>query len=287
VTAVSVTEKDRHARVAELAKQIASRNAGSAENSAETDKLYVLDSALRSDNVTSLGSAKIEQLLQEYPDSADVLRLAAVYFARTAQYDRALGYAENLLKRDSGVTNCILYTDIIAQQAAMGASNASSADDPEAAALTAKAKQLSEQAAKTDTSTPSGADRAAELKVQAQDLLTQAARLPVKRAINFVLSREPLFGDSTGMLDLQLAKLYLAAGDRSTAKTYIWKVIGRSGSISDTSPIKQALGDVTAAVNQLGSSSDFESPLLSSAIERLVRAQSSGAAAASGEDLGF
>lgn len=75
----------------------------------------------------------------------------------------------------------------------------------------------------------------------AQDLTEQAAQVENNRAINYLLAKKPLLGEGTGLLDLQIAKLYLAVDDRDTAREYIHQVVGSSGSIRQDSPIKEPL----------------------------------------------
>ena len=94
----------------------------------------------------------------------------------------------------------------------------------------------------------------------------------MKRAINYLTAKKPLLGDPTGMYDLQIAKLYLAADDRDSARDYLYRVIDNSGAISEDSPIKEPLEEVVAAYNQ--STADETSPQLRSSVNSLVQAES-------------
>ena len=101
-----------------------------------------------------------------------------------------------------------------------------------------------------------------------------AANVEILRAINFIEAKKPFLFDNTGMYDLQLAKLYLLCGQREKAGEYVRSVMEHASMLSDSSPIKQPLMDVLDAYNQ--SEPEESSPLLTSAVRRLIEAQCQG-----------
>lgn len=69
--------------------------------------------------------------------------------------------------------------------------------------------------------------------------------------MNYLLAKKPLGGDKSGLLDLQIAKLYLATGERDSAKAYIWKVVDNAGTLRQDSPIVEPLQEVVGAYNTM------------------------------------
>ena len=86
---------------------------------------------------------------------------------------------------------------------------------------------------------------------EADDLRKQASLLDITRAVNYLLAKKPMSGDKSGLLDLQIAKLYLAADERDDAKENIWKVVDNSGVLRQDSPIREPLQEVVGAYNTM------------------------------------
>ncbi len=235
------------------------------QDQAKYQSLYAMDRILNTSDVSSLSEQEVLSAVAAYPGDQDVQRLAVKYYAQAGNYDQALQYADGLLQSSRSPENYVIYTDVVAQQAR---EEGVDPDDPEAQELLARAQQLEEQAAATE----GGDERQDELLNEAEELRQQANALPVKRAINYLTAKKPLLGDPTGMYDLQIAKLYLAADDRDSARDYLYRVIDNSGAISEDSPIKEPLEEVVAAYNQ--STADETSPQLRSSVNSLVQAES-------------
>lgn len=178
-------------------------------------------------------------MLNAYPNDIDMLKLGAKYYMSTQRYDEAKACAYRLVQTAHNEESYAIYIDVIAQTVAEQGLSAALAEDGEVKSLLAQAETLQKQADKMQTMTESDVERRAAKP--AQDLTEQAAQVENNRAINYLLAKKPLLGDGTGLLDLQIAKLYLAVDDRDTAREYIHQVVGSSGSIRQDSPIKESL----------------------------------------------
>lgn len=177
-------------------------------------------------------------MLNAYPNDIDMLKLGEKYYMSTQRYDEAKVCAYRLVQTARNEESYVIYTDVIAQTVAEQGLSAALAEDGEVKSLLAQAETLQKQADKMQTMTESDVERRDELQNLAQDLTEQAAQVENNRAINYLLAKKPLLGDDTGLLDLQIAKLYLALDDRDTAREYIHQVVG---SIRQDSPIKEPL----------------------------------------------
>lgn len=177
-------------------------------------------------------------MLNAYPNDIDMLKLGAKYYMSTQRYDEAKVCAYRLVKTARNEESYVIYTDVIAQTVAEQGLSAALAEDGEVKSLLTQAETLQKQADKMQTMTESDVERRDELQNLAQDLTEQAAQVENNRAINYLLAKKPLLGEGTGLLDLQIAKLYLAVDDRDTAREYIHQVVG---SIRQDSPIKEPL----------------------------------------------
>lgn len=267
----AVTEEQRHQQVLALVETVRALRQPDGQENERLQQLYSVERTLLTGHADALDAQAVAQLLQAYPQDEEALLLAARYYALQGDYDNACALAEQLVKKDASEANLVVYTDLIAQRALTGGLQPRS-DDAQAQALLAQAERLEQRAAETDVSTPSGLQRYEKLYAQAQTLREEAARLDVARAVNFLLAKRPLTGDRTGLLDLQLAKLYLAMDDRETAQGYVWKVVDRAGTLPESSPLAQPLQQVAAASLKL--EDEQGSPALSQAVRQTVEAQS-------------
>lgn len=145
----------------------------------------------------------------------------------------------------------MVYTDLIAQQVKSGQSSRDPSLDGEARKLLEQAEEKEEQANGLNTELPSQQEQYDRLMNEAEDLRKRAGELDITRAVNYLLAKKPLGGDKSGLLDLQIAKLYLATGERDSAKAYIWKVVDNAGTLRQDSPIVEPLQEVVGAYNTM------------------------------------
>ncbi|MDR3120449.1 MAG: VWA domain-containing protein, partial [Clostridiales bacterium] len=78
-----------------------------------------------------------------------------------------------------------------------------------------------------------------------------------KRLINWLAAKAPLFGDDSGVLDLQRSKLYSASGDEAKAREILISLIRREDGISADSPIKAALSELGAVYYDTSASDEM------------------------------
>lgn len=271
-TVVTLSEEDAQSQIAgEIDLCFQDLNL-SAEQQRKYQAVFELDAMLNTDDVSQLDSSAVEEMLAAYPNDTDMLKLGAKYYMSTGRYDEAKACAYQLVQTSRNEESYVIYTDVIAQTVADQGLSAGLAEDSEVKSLLAQAETLQQQADEMQPITESDEERRDELQNLAQDLQEQAAQVEINRAINYLIAKKPLLGDDTGLLDLQIAKLYLAVDDRDTAREYIHQMVGSSGSIRQDSPIKEPLLEVVDAYNQ--STSDEASPLLDSAVHQLVVAES-------------
>jgi Mg-chelatase subunit ChlD len=228
----------------------------------EYDDLYKVDRLLNTSAPGALSEEDVNLLLKKYPGHGDVYRLTTKYYLSRQNYTQARAFAKKLLDTAHTPENYVVYTDVIAESARNGASLASS-DDPEVKSLLKRAADLEKQAGETKQET---------LKNEALELKKQAGNVDIARAINYLTAKRPILGDSSGLYDIQLAKLTLAEGDRTGARQYIEKAIQSTEKVQKDSPVKQALQEVIEVYNRCdGYKTD---PVLSGAVRELVAAQS-------------
>ena len=240
-----------------------------AENIKETEELedyYLLDSQVRSQNPDSIDSALVEKMTEKYQGSQEIRKLAVKYYALQNNYSEAERQARELLDLEQSAENYVIYTDVIAQSVYSG--NTGEESDPEKDRLLEKAQELEEQAGQYEADE----EKQEKLLNEAEELRQEAANVDLYRAINFLEAKRPLFGDNSGLYDTQIAKLYLAAGDRDSAREKIYEVLDDADSLSDDSPVKESLEDVIDAYNQ--TTSEEVSPVLKSSVREFVEAQS-------------
>jgi uncharacterized protein YegL len=277
----------RKTRLSSLADAVCSSHAKISGTDQITVQDYTADKAITTGDLSKLDAKTVQDLLSANSKNPKFLLLAVKYYASRKDYTSARDAALKLIKVEPTTANYVVFTDIVAQQAenkkaggtaaAAGSSGTkpagstaagSSSEDPEARRLITRAEALEKESAKTKYSIREVSD----LQQKAEELRTEASNLTVRRTINYLISKEPATGDKSGMYDLQIAKLYLAANDRKSAKKYIWKVVDNAGTIDDKSPIKKPLEEVVNAYNELARQE--KSPKLSGAVNNLISAQS-------------
>lgn len=247
---------------------------------------YELDKKLYATDISEISLEDIKEIRAEYGNSEDVMRLQCKYYVSNKDYDSAKKVAAKLVDEYRNEENYVIYTDIIAQEA-YDRENASSYEnseelydmkDSEVRELVNEANNKKNQAEKLqekysdiDEETQ---DKIDKLIYEAEELYKKANYISVERAINYIISKKPSKGDSTGMYDLQLAKLYLIIGDRDTAHKYLYEVIDNSVDISEDSDIKDELDEVVSQYNQI--SGDEYNAELNNAIDELIEKHSNG-----------
>ncbi len=267
-----MTEEERQERMDELVREICDQRGAADVMDEKTDELYRLDKAMTLNDLSELDAETVEELLTLYPDDKDVLLVAVKYYARQENYERARPLAQQLVELDGSESSLVVYTDLIAQQVKSGRAGGDSSQDSEAQKLLQQAEEKETEAAGLNTELPSQQEKYDQLMNEAEDLRRQASTLDINRAVNYLLAKKPLGGDKSGLLDLQIAKLYLAADERDEAKEYIWKVVNNAGVLRQDSPIREPLQEVVGAYNTMETGES--DPALTAAVQRLVRTQS-------------
>lgn len=279
----AMTEAQRQERMEQLVRDICDQRGAAEVMEEKTDELYRLDKAMTLNDLSELDTDTVEELLSLYPDDEDVLLVAIKYYTRRSDYTKARELAQKLVGLNASESNLVVYTDLIAQQVKEGQSSRDPSLDSEAQKLLQEAEDKETQAGELNIALPSQQEQYDQLMNEAEDLRKQASELDITRAVNYLLAKKPLGGDKSGLLDLQIAKLYLAVDERDAAKEYIWKVVDNAGVLRQDSPILEPLQEVVGAYNatQAGESD----PALTASVQRLVRAQSQDVVTSSEETV--
>ena len=218
------------------------------------------DRMLNNDNFYEIDAQTLSDMLLETPNDKELLRYSIDYYNTMGGLDIAEENARKLLEADKSVDNIVLYTDVIAQKLINDISITSYDDsDKEVAALLKKAEDAEASAEMYDEGNP----RHDEYLTKAAEFRKQANGIKAKRIINWLTAQTPLFGDKSGVIELQLSKLYSASGNEVKAREILLNLIKRKDIINDDSSIKNALmqlsavyfdtsasdEDITAAIN--------------------------------------
>lgn len=196
------------------------------------------DSMLNNDDFYDVDSRLLSEMLLETPNDRELLRYLVKYCNAVGNLDIAEENAYKLLNSKRSVENTILYTDVIAQKLINDISiSVYDPDDKEISNLLKKA----EDAEKAAVLYNEGNLRRDENFAKAEEYRKQANGVKAKRIINWLTAQTPLFGDSSGMIDLQLSRLYTAAGNDTKARQILFDLIKRKDRIDSASPIKPLL----------------------------------------------
>lgn len=239
-------------------------------SSNEKDKLedlFTFNQKIRSKNYGDISIDFVEKLVERYSKDEEVIKLAINYFIGIGDYKEAVYCAQNLVRLNNKDANYIIYTDVIAEGVSKGF-KITPENDTEVKELLLKASKLEKKAEKYKN----GSEKKEKLLLEATKTKYKADTIDIYRAINYLDAKKPLFIDTSGLYDLQKAKLYLAIDDTKTAKKNIYSAIDNMNMVSTSSTVKTQLTDVINAYNQ--SVSDETSPLLVSSVNNLVKAQS-------------
>ncbi|SHJ37828.1 von Willebrand factor type A domain-containing protein [Thermoclostridium caenicola] len=211
------------------------------------------DKMLSSDDFYATDEKTLKRMLLDEPNDKELLRYSVKYYNAMGDLDAAEENARKLLKSDASVENIVLYTDVIAQKLMNNISLTSyDENDKEIAALLDRAEDAERAANKYDEGDPKRSEKLAK----AEEYRMQANQVMAKRIINWLTARMPMFGDNSGVIMLQLSKLYSASGDEAKAREILLDLIRNQDRISDDSPIKTAMAKLGEVYHDTSASDD-------------------------------
>ena len=167
-----------------------------------------------------------------YQDALLLEKMIGFYLVKN-DLEQALTVSQALIDADDAIENYIIYTDVLAQAAQSGVLQDTNSDKQ-------IERKIAEKESQWQAAMPNSEARA-EIEMEIEALNAESQELPIRQAINYFISKKPLFEDRSGIYDLQLAKLYFAIDDRATSKQYIDEVIENVSKIDEASPIKEPL----------------------------------------------
>lgn len=252
------------------------------------DKEYEIDKKLYATDISEISKEDINEIVEEFGNTEDVLRLQCKYYVNERDYESAKNIAYKLVNKYEKESNYVIYTDIIAQEAYQREKMLSNdsyenieelydLNDTEIKNIVKKANNKVKKAKNLEENgdyNEKTEEKIDNLKSEAEELYKEANYISVRRAINYIIAKKNLNGDSTGMYDLQLAKLYIIVGEKETAHEYLYEVIDNSIDISEDSYIKDEIDEVVSMYNQISVGED--STELNLAIDELIDKQSNG-----------
>jgi len=226
------------------------------------------DRMLSSNDFYSVDSKTLSDMLLESPDDKELLRYSVKFYNANGGLDIAEENAKKLLDDSKSVENLVLYTDVIAQKLINDVDiTLYDKNDKEVASLLKQAEAATKAAELYEDDNP----RRNENLANAEKYRKQANGVKAKRIINWLTARSPLLGDRSGVIDLQLSRLYTASGNDEKAREILLELLKRGEKISDTSPVKPALeqlgnvyydsaasdDDIAAVINALSDNDAF------------------------------
>lgn len=226
------------------------------------------DRMLSSGDYYTTDRQTLAEMLLETPEDEELLRFSINYYSAVNDLDAAEENAYKLLQEDRSPEHIVLYTDVIAQKLLSGADiSVYDESDREIGALLEKAEQAETAAGSYEEGNP----RRDETLAEALEYRIQANAVKAKRIINWLIAQAPLFGDRDGVIDLQLSRLYSAAGDDGKARKLLMDLISRKDRLREDSSVREVLEkisrvyadesasdeDITAAVNSVLQAESF------------------------------
>ncbi|MDR1640852.1 MAG: VWA domain-containing protein [Clostridiales bacterium] len=233
----------------------------SEENEVEFLSGYTRERMLDSGDFRQTDSETLSKMLLESPNDKELMKYSVKYYSLMGKADKASEIALELVEDDRSVENLALYTDVMAEKLA---NEGLSDDDKEIDTIVQEAEKAEKTAASLDEGNPR---RDSNLE-KSKELLEQAKGVKAKRIINWLKAKSPVLGDSTGIVNLQLSRLYVAAGDKEKAKKILVRLMERRENLSDESQIKTAINDLADVYY----SSDASDSDMTAAIAELMSA---------------
>ena len=263
----------------------------SAEEKEFSDR-YTIDRWVEGKSPETMDIYRLEQFEDKYGTSEDILKLKSKYYVDIHDYLSAKEAAKELINFADTPANTIILTDIIADEVHSreedvvryyegklgkdvwggddssydpygteygGYDNSRSdgwldEEDEEISALLKAADQKFREANEKDRNYGSDAAKdIEELREAGRELVRKANRIEAERAINFILARDPDGTDDTGIYRLEMAKLYVATGNKEKAEEYIYKLITSGQAVREDSLIRDELEKVIAEYKMMDS----------------------------------
>ncbi len=199
---------------------------------------FQYDSMLTGDNFHAVDAEVLSEMLLEAPEDRELLRYSVKYYNAYGNLEEAEKNAEKLLSADKSVENIVLYTDVIAQKLLNDMDIVTEKEkDKEIDSLLKQAEKAEEMAGKYEEGNP----RREENLAKAEEYRKEANGVKAKRIINWLIAQAPLFGDKSGVIDLQLSKLYIASGDDEKGRELLVELMRDSDGLNENSPVKTGL----------------------------------------------
>ena len=224
------------------------------------------ESMLGGSDYYAVDRQSLADMLLETPEDEELLRFSVNYYNAVNDLNAAEENAYKLLKSDKTAEHIVLYTDVIAQKL-LDQVDITTYDegDKEIASLLEKAEKAEGAAAEYEESNPRREEKLAE----AQEYRVLANGVKARRIINWLIAQTPLFGDRDGVIDLQISRLYAAAGDKAKAQEILLGLVRRCDRLSEDSSVREILEEIDRVYTD-DTASDED---ISSAVSSLLQAE--------------
>lgn len=199
------------------------------------------ESMLNGSDYYTVDRQLLADMLLESPEDEELLRFSVNYYNAVNDLNAAEENAYKLLKSDNTAEHIVLYTDVIAQKLLNQVDITTYEEgDKEIASLLEKAEKAEGTAAEYEEGNPRREEKLAE----AQEYRVLANGVKARRIINWLIARKPLFGDRDGVIDLQISRLYAAAGDKARAQEILLDLVRRCDRLSENSSVREILEEL-------------------------------------------
>lgn len=245
------------------------------------DAVFIIDEAVARKQF----SYEVEQTAMNLINAGknqDAYKAAIKYFFAKGDFAASEEIARKLVDEYPTINNKIIYTDILAQRvrnSLISGNYSNVANDEESSKLISKAEELKKEASEFDALINNESNQEKRIRYEAKkehllsrasDLSKQALLVPVKRAINYLLVSKPMLGDNTGMINMQIAKLYFVIDEIEKSREYFDKVLNSSMRISESSIIKKDIEDIKNALASLRNHSMPPESMFASSVDNIV-----------------
>lgn len=246
------------------------------------DAIYSIDRAVAEHSFTSEAESMAVRLLDI--KSEDAFQAATKFYFAKGDLETAENTARLMVEKYPTTHNKIIYTDVIAQGVRDSLTRqdySRIALDEESSKYVLKAEELEGKAAGyQDLLNKASNDKIKEKYIAEQSKLSnealeykkRALLVPVMRSINYLSNSTSIVGDRTGLVNMQIAKLYFVADEIEQSNKYVQKVV-TSTAITSDSIIKNDINTINEALKSNGSTIPPESQFVSS-VDQIINKMS-------------
>lgn len=245
-----------------LAKNYVEGKGLSSAKKKEYEKAYQLDRTYKDVDLSEISEEEIEKLEESYGENEKVYQLKTKYYQEHYDFAQAKQQAKKLIDAYNTEENQIIYTDVLLQEVYSGSYMSDEED---------------EDYNYDDESDYVHENGDYDYIEEKEDgiVVSEEQKETLSRVSNYISYLQEQGDNSTGMYDLQLAKIDLLKGDENSASEHLNNIIRREINVNENSRIKREVEDVIAIYNSM-TAEEMAKGQITNAVRSLVSAQSGG-----------